>query len=356
MDFTGRLRRLGEAAPADTVDGYLITNLTNVRYLTGFSGTNGQVLVTRQRSVFFTDPRYAARAATLVTGAEIVIYGDRLSEQLTSHVTPSMRLGIEADSVSVSTKKDLQERLPTAELVDTSKAVERLRRNKDPDEIARIREAVRLGDETFAWLLDRVRPGMEERSLALDVEVHMRTNGADAVSFEPIVATGELSAHIHHSPGQRVVQPGDFVLLDFGCRVDGYCSDLTRTVVVGSANDDQKQTYFSVLQAQRAGIGACVGGTGGREVDAAAREVLERTPDGHTFGHGLGHGVGLDIHEAPRLHKTSDDTVMLGDVVTVEPGIYRPGWGGVRIEDCVAVTASGREVLGTAPKDHLIEL
>jgi Xaa-Pro aminopeptidase len=205
-------------------------------------------------------------------------------------------------------------------------------------------------------VLDRLSVGATEREIALEIDVHMRKAGAEGVAFEPIVGSGPLSAHIHHTPSDRAFEKGDFVLLDIGCKWDGYCSDLTRTVVLGAATDEQRAQYELVLAAQALGIEAVAVGAATADVDAAARRLIEQAGHGDAFGHGLGHGVGLDIHEAPRLHKISEETLVESDVVTIEPGVYHPGSGGVRIEDCALVTSDGPRVLGSAPKDRLIEL
>jgi Xaa-Pro aminopeptidase len=338
------------------IDALLVTNLTNVRYLTGFSGTNGQVLVSASGAVFFTDPRYEGKAGDMVTGAEIAIYPARLTDLLGDRLKAQsiVRLGIEG-SMTLTERDDLQSRLGL-DLITTTGMVEELRRTKDASEIASIREAIRIGDEAFSWILDRLVPGAIERDIALELEVRMRKNGADGISFPPIIGSGPLSAHIHHSAGERTFEKGDLVLLDFGCTFAGYCSDLTRTVVLGGASDEQHELYALVLEAHNRGIEAVGPGVKGADVDKAARDVIDAAGYGDRFGHGLGHGVGLDIHEAPRLHRISEDTLASGDVVTVEPGVYIPGTGGVRIEDCVLVTDAGAEVLGSAPKDHLIEL
>lgn len=339
-------------------DGLLVTNLTNVRYLTGFSGTNGQVLVTGDDAIFFTDPRYEARAGELVSGAEVTIYPARLTDVLGDLLGAHglTRLGVEAGSMTLTERDDLVERLGTIEILSTKSVVETLRRTKDASEIAHLRDAVRIGDEALTWVLDRLVPGATERDVALDLEFHMRHAGADDLAFPPIVGSGPLSAHIHHSPSGRAFEKGDLVLLDFGCRSDGYCSDLTRTVVLGSASDEQLELYDLVLRAHLAGIAGVGPNIPGSDVDAAARKVIADAGLVERFGHGLGHGVGLDIHEAPRLHAISEDTLLPGDVVTVEPGVYLPDSGGVRIEDCVLVTQDGAEVLGSAPKDRLLEL
>ncbi|MGH2694332.1 MAG: M24 family metallopeptidase, partial [Actinomycetota bacterium] len=293
-----------------------------------------------------------------VEAAEVAIYPDRLTDLLPERLTGAgvARLGVEAASMMLSEREKLVEKLDGVDLVATEGLVEDLRRVKDPEEIALIHEAVRLSDETFEWVIENLTPGATEREVALDIEVHMRTNGAEAAAFEPMVGSGELSAHIHHTAGTRTLEKGDLVLLDFGSRYGGYCSDLTRTVVLGPATDEQRAIYDTVRRAQTAGVAAVAAGVHGRDADATARDVIAGAGHGELFGHGLGHGVGLDIHEAPRLHRTSEDTLRSGDVVTVEPGIYRVGFGGVRIEDCVLVTEEGADVLGTASRDELIEV
>lgn len=358
MDYPARISRVAARFEELGVDALLITNLNNVAYLTGFTGTNGQVLVTKTGAVFFTDPRYAARARALVRNAEIVLYESRLTEVLGDRLSHEdiNRLGFEAATVTVAQRNDFGRRLEPADLVTTSGVVEELRRAKEPEEISLMKESARISDEAFTWVLDRVVPGATEREIALAIEVHMREAGAEAVSFEPIVGSGPQSAHIHHTPSERTFGKGDLILMDYGCRFEGYCSDLTRTVVLGGASDEQRALYDTVLAAQATGIGAVRAGALGADVDAAARRVIEVDGHGDAFGHGLGHGVGLEIHEAPRLARTSEDTLMTGDTVTVEPGIYLDGWGGIRIEDCVVVTPDGCEVLGRAPKEDLIEL
>jgi Xaa-Pro aminopeptidase len=340
------------------VDALLVTNATNVGYLTGFTGTNGQVLVLQSDTVFFSDPRYAARAADLVRAAEVDIYPTRLTEVLPGHLERAgvSRLGFEAATMTVAERDDLADRLVGVDLASTKGLVEDLRRHKDDEEVALVREAVRIADETFEWVLERLEPGRSEREIALALEIRMRERGADEASFPPIVGSGPLSSHIHHTPSDRLLERGDLVLLDFGARWRGYCSDLTRTVVLAPARDEHLETYELVLEAQGRGIEAVAVGAAGERVDAAARDVIAAAGHEAAFGHGLGHGVGLDIHEAPRLAKTSEDELRAGDVVTVEPGVYRVGQGGIRIEDCVLVTPDGGEVLGKAPKSELIEL
>ncbi|MGH2805936.1 MAG: M24 family metallopeptidase [Actinomycetota bacterium] len=356
MDYIERLERVRRSLGEHELDALLVTNLTNVRYLTGFSGTNGQVLIADSGAWFLTDPRYAARAGDLVTGAEIVIYTNGLAPTASERLSALKieRLGIEARTVTVADRDDLAEKLPS-QLVPVRNVVEELRRTKDPEEVAALTAAVRVADEAFSWALERLSPGATEREVALDLEVRMRTTGADDVSFEPIVGSGPLSAHIHHSPSDRTFEKGDLVLMDFGARLDGYCSDMTRTIVLGPATDEQRRQYEIVLAAQQAGIDAARAGVKGVDVDGAARAVVVEAGEGDNFPHSLGHGVGLDIHETPAL-RLSDEPLKAGEVVTIEPGVYVIGTGGVRIEDCVLIEEDGARVLGSAPKDTLIEL
>ena len=357
MDHARRIERLHAALEGAGVDALLVTNLTNVRYLTGFSGSNGQVLLTSSAALFFTDPRYEARAGDLVQGAEVVIYPSKLTDALVprlEHAAVS-RLGIEGSTMTLSERDSLKRRLSKVELVPTEGMVEKLRRVKEPEEITAISDAVRITDDAFTWVLDRIVPGAVEREVALDLEVRMRTAGAEAVSFEPIVGSGSLSAHIHHTPSSRTFEKGDLILLDFGSRFDGYCSDMTRTVVLGPATDEQREMYDLVLAAQLAGIDAARAGVPGLEVDAAARSVIEKAGRGRDFPHSLGHGVGLDIHETPAL-RLSEEPLLPNEVVTIEPGVYVPGMGGVRIEDIVVTGEQGCDVLTRSPKEALLEL
>ncbi len=367
MSHEERQRVVAANLPELDCDALLVTSLTNVRYLTGFSGSNGQVLITDKGSWFFSDPRYGERAKVLVSGAEIVIYEGRTSETSWDaspgtalkgclSTAGSKKLGFESSCVTVAELGSLSEALPGIDLVGTEGAVEDVRRVKDATELNAIRVACDVAASAFGYIVDRIVPGVTESEIAVELEFWMRRNGAEAVSFEPIVGSGPLSAHIHHTPSDRTFEKGDLILMDYGALVSGYCSDLTRTVVIGPASPEVEEIYSIVLASQHAGISALRAGANGRDVDAAARKVMEASGHAEYFAHGLGHGVGLDIHEAPRLSKTSPDVLRAGEVVTVEPGIYIPGLGGVRIEDCVLVTEDGAEVLGASTKDELMEV
>jgi Xaa-Pro aminopeptidase len=358
IDHAKRIRRLASDLVALKLDALLVTDLTNVRYLTGFSGTNGQVLVHADGSIFLSDPRYAARAKLIVQGAEIDIYPVEITDILDAHLGRLRvgRLGIEAASMTLSERDRIVDALDLVETVPTEGVVEKHRRIKDVEEVALIKEAVAVADDAFAWVLDRIGVGATEREIALDLEMRMRLSGADEVSFPLIVASGPLSAHVHHSPSSRPLEKGDVVLMDFGARVDGYCSDLTRTVALGGVSENEETVYAVVLEAQRRAISETRSGAEAAFVDRIARRTIDGEGYGDFFSHGLGHGVGLDIHEAPRLRKTSTDGLVTSNVVTIEPGIYLPDRFGIRIEDCVLVTDDGCEILGTAPKDDLIIL
>ena len=358
MNNEARVAKLRTGLAETQAEALLVVDLDNVRYLTGFSGSNGQVLITPESAQFFTDGRYRARAQQTVQGAEVIVYSDSLFAPLRERLAAEdvKRLGIEASAMTIADHHRYAGKLDGFELVATTGVVEKLRRAKDDDEMELLRRAVEITDSAFEWILDRLMGGPTEREVALELEVKMRQDGADEVSFTPIVGSGPLSAHIHHTPSDRQLEPGDLVLMDFGCRVEGYCSDLTRTVCLGGASSAQKEMYATVLSAQLAGLEAVGAGVPTRQADAAARSVIDAAGHADDFGHGLGHGLGLNVHEAPRLHWSSEETLAVGDVCTVEPGVYVIGSGGVRIEDDVLITEAGAEALNQAPKKELLEL
>jgi len=354
VNYETRVASLQRKLDGLDAEALLVTNLTNVMYLTGFSGSNGQVLVTADGARFMTDGRYKARAKELVRTADVSVYTNRMTDVLKPLVEKARitRLAVEGRSMTLADRDDLAARLDGVDLITAKGPVEDLRRVKETAEVEALRAAVALGDATYAHILDRIRPGASEREIALELEIYMRTNGADTISFEPIVGSGPLSAHIHHTPSQRRFEKGDFVLLDFGARVDGYCGDLTRTVVLGSPNEAQQRQYDAVLKVNSKALEAMEPGAECRAVDALARSTV-KDAGFDSFGHGLGHGVGLEIHESPRLSRISEDTLEPGMVVTNEPGLYLEATGGVRIEDCVLITETGTEVLTKAPKESL---
>jgi Xaa-Pro aminopeptidase len=334
----------------------LVTKPANVRYLTGFSGSYGALLLLHDRTLFFTDRRYEQHAAGHVEEAEIVLApGDLIGAVATVLGPLDEGLGFEPDGLSWGDGQRLRVSLRGRPVVPAPPLVEELREVKDEAEIASMAEAARLGSETFDELLASLRPGMTEREVAIELEIGMRRRGAEALAFDSIVAFGEQAAEPHPRPGGRPLRPGDLVKLDFGARVDGYCSDMTRTVVLGRASERQREVYELVRRAEAAGLAALRAGVSGAAVDRACREVIGQAGLGDAFSHPTGHGIGLEIHEAPRVRVGANGRISPGTPVTVEPGVYLPGFGGVRIEDLAVVRSDGHDVLTTATKE-LLEL
>jgi Xaa-Pro aminopeptidase len=334
------------------LDLLLVTDLVNLRYLTGFSGTNGLAIVGPDTRRFLTDFRYVERAKAEVSGFDLQPAPQELRAALaTGWPAGDLRVGFEDQSVSVRRHAELRETIPDRiELVPAGGLVEAERAVKEPREIAAIGAAAALVDEIYAWLLERGLVGRTEREVALALEQEMRVRGASGPSFDSIVAAEENGALPHATPRDVAIPAGTLVTLDIGARLDGYCSDCTRTWATGELPDDLAAMYETVLRAQETALDVVRPGPEGREIDAIARDIIAAAGHGDHFGHGLGHGVGMDIHEAPRLARTAEARLEAGNVVTVEPGIYVPGRGGVRIEDLVVVTDDGRDVLSGTSK------
>ena len=352
-------RRLKDAdAPA-----VLVTDVSNLRYLTGFDdviddGINAACLLTPDVARFYTDSRYveAARAAALGGPWEIRLQQENLYVELCEELKDEeIEPLLVESSMPYGRFTFISEQFYGA-VRAVDHFVEEVRRIKEPEEIERIAAAAAIADEAFVHVCGILAPGVTEREIALELEYVMRKNGADAaMPFPPIVAAGPNSAHPHAIPGERPMADGDLVVLDCGARVGGYCSDMTRTVVIGSADAEQRRLYDAVLAANEAGLAAVRSGLPCVQADAAARDVLEARGLGEYFTHGLGHGVGLDVHEPPTVGRRSHESLRAGSVVTVEPGVYVEGLGGVRIEDLVVVEEHGHRLLSTSHK-HLIEL
>jgi Xaa-Pro aminopeptidase len=347
------LELLGEAG----VDVLLVTDLINVRYLTGYTGSNGLALLGPNIRTFITDFRYVTQAAEEVDPS---FERRRASQDLLDAIPEllgdaALRLGFEDDHVSVRQHGRLHKLLgERVELVPAGGLIERLRAVKEPDELERIRDATKLADAAFERVLGDGLIGRTEREVAIALDQEMRARGAEGPSFETIVATGANGALPHATPRDVKIVDGDVVVIDWGAALDGYCSDCTRTVAAGEPGDQARELYDLVLRAQLTGLEAVTAGRSGRETDAIARRVVEDAGHAEHFGHGLGHGVGLDIHEGPRLSQRSDDDLLAGNVVTVEPGVYLPGRFGIRIEDLVVVTDDGCEILTSLPKALLV--
>jgi Xaa-Pro aminopeptidase len=331
------------------LDRMLVTDLINVRYLTGFTGTNGACVCGPGVRLFLTDFRYTERAATEVEGWEAVTISSDWLKGIAERLEG--RVGFEDDHMSVRLKEKLKEKLSDGtEMVAAGGRVEQLRRVKDEGELAAIAEASKLADEVWGWSLERGLAGRSEREVARAAEARIRESGG-APSFPAIVAAGPNGALPHAEPGEREIGRGELVVFDMGAQLDGYCSDGTRTFATGEPDPEARAVYEVVREAQQASLAAIRAGVKGEDVDQVARKVIDDAGHGDHFGHGLGHGVGLEVHEGPRLSLRSDDVLAAGEVVTVEPGIYLPGDLGVRIEDLVVVTDEGLRNLSTLPKE-----
>jgi Xaa-Pro aminopeptidase len=361
MDVAGRAERLRGRFEAASVEALLVTRLPNVTYLTGFTGSAAMVLVGPDEIVFVTDGRYAEQAAEQLAAAAVPARVEvRVSQAAQRDVMADAarryrRLGLEAHGVTWAQQRAFAaEWFPHAELVATEHLVEDLRRVKEPAEVARVQAACAIADDALAVVAPRLADRPTEREVALWLELEMRGRDATGTSFDPIVASGPNGAKPHARPSERRIEANEPVVIDFGCIVDGYCSDMTRTLSVGDPGPDARRVYEVVREAQQTGRDAVRAGADCARVDKACRDVIETAGWGDAFAHGTGHGVGLEIHEAPRVAATARDTLASGYVVTVEPGVYLPGVGGVRIEDTVVVTDDGADVLTRFSKDFVL--
>ena len=355
MDHRVRRDALSARLEDLSVDALLITRLLHTRYLTGFTGSNGQVLVRRDGALFLTDGRYTEQSRREVPDLERVTYLNPLREELAGYLDGVTRLGFEAEEMTVATRDRFADALADVELVATTEVVETLRAVKDDEERDAIRRAQAITDAAFDRILEHFAVGVSEQQMSRQLEALMMDEGAEGLAFDSIVAFGENAAEPHHEPAHRLLEEGDVIKLDFGARFAGYHADMTRTISFGAPAGEIKKIHGVVRESQQAGIDAVRAGVTGASVDAVSREVIERAGYGDRFVHSLGHGVGLEIHEAPSLGRKQDEPLPAGAVVTVEPGIYIPGLGGVRIEDMVEVTEDGCVVVGTSARE-LIEL
>ncbi len=349
---TSRLRAL---LSREKLDGYLTNHPANLRYLCRYSGSNGLMLVTRRGSWFYTDFRYAEQVRTEVSGCRRrVLKRDLFSSLPASDAADAHRIGVEKEHLTIARLESLRKVLKQHRIVPVHDLVRELRRRKEPSEVNLLRRAQAVTDRVFTGVLSLVRPGVTEHDLATEVDFAFRRAGGDN-SFPSIVASGPNGAKPHAGFTRRRLKYGDAVTFDIGCRLNGYCSDMTRTVFVGRARGELRLIYEIVLAAQERALAAIKPGVRARDVDAAARDYIKAAGYESYFGHGLGHGVGIEVHECPVLAATSEDLLAPGDVFTVEPGIYLPGIGGVRIEDTVLVTRTGYVNLTRTPKE-LVEL
>ena len=354
-----RLSALADAVEAAHLDGLLVSGAANVRYLSGFSGSSALMFVSSRETLLITDFRYQTQAAEEVGDiARVVIEPQSLWSGLWQQLAQLAHVEVAGFESAHLVHRDFQRLLeagaryqwrPTVDLVEV------LRERKDEDELDRIRQAVAAAEHALALTIEQVKTGMTELEIAGVLESMLRQSGSDGFPFPSIVASGPNAALPHARPTSRPLARGDLLLIDFGARVGGYCSDVTRTFVVGKASAEQKEVHDVVRLANERAVKAVKPGMSGRDADSVARGYIEDRGFGELFGHSLGHGIGLEVHEAPRLAKTSESPLVEGAVVTVEPGIYRPGWGGVRIEDDVHLGANGAQLLTRFARE-LIEI
>ena len=325
--------------------------------MTGFTGTRAYLLVTADEVILFTDFRYVKQAReqvpTVVTVVEIS-FSWAEDILLVLKEKNIIQLGLEKEYISYHLYSLFKDKWPEIELNPVEKSVTNLRLVKEEEEIKAIIRSVELSDKAFKYILPELRPGRVERDIALELEYFLRREGAESISFDFIVASGKRGAMPHGVASTKKLQAGDLITLDFGCVLDGYCSDITRTVALGEVSDCQKKVYDLVLEAQLLGLTAVGPGKSGKEVDAVVRDYFSSRDLGKYFGHGLGHGVGMEVHESPRLSPDSEEELKPGMVVTVEPGLYIEGFGGVRIEDMILVTVKGCRVLTKSSKELII--
>ncbi len=350
------LSQIAARLPEYGLDAMLITSESGERYALGFHG-EGLLLVTRDGAHYTTDGRYIETAREQITGAEV-----KLAHADSGHL-PQARayveanglhnVGFESGAMTVDAHRRYAQELPCI-LTPAQPLLDTLRAAKDEEELDAMRRAQRITDAAFKAVLDFIRPGMTEREIAARLVYELLRRGGDKVSFDPVVAAGANGSRPHAVPGDQVVDAGMFITMDFGCKVDGYCSDMTRTVALGQPTEEMERVYSVVLAAQRAGINAARAGVAGREVDAAARQVIAEAGYGEFFSHSFGHSLGLDIHESPNAGPSAAVPLPVGAVISAEPGIYLPGRFGVRIEDVLILKEGGCENITRAPKDLIV--
>ncbi|WP_408954663.1 M24 family metallopeptidase [Natroniella sp. ANB-PHB2] len=351
-----RIEKLRVKLKKEKIDALLVNDPANRRYLSGFTGTAGSLLITQQDAMLVTDFRYTEQAEVEAADYEIIEFNDSKLEMLSQLINEQQIeiLGFEAEHETYDQYLKYQDKLDL-ELKATKGLVKEIRKVKDQTEVTKIKEAVQITEEAFFEIQQSLQPGVIERDIAAELEFLLRKKGASGKSFDFIVASGKRSALPHGVASEKEIEVGDLVTIDFGCLYKGYCSDMTRTVVVGDGpTKKQKEVYYTVLEAQQESLKGIKAGVKASDVDQVARDIITKASYGDYFGHGLGHSVGLEIHEGPRLSPKDDTVLEPGMVLTVEPGIYLPDWGGVRIEDIVVVTEDGCQVLNKFNKELIV--
>lgn len=352
MAVSQRIANLRQCLAQEGLDTMVISDGVNRRYLSGFTGSAGWLILSQTRALFATDSRYYEQVGQQSPDFQL----ERVSYDFIGNLERMLkevggrRVGFEAKTVTVADFEAWKKATPEVEWVGTQGMVEKLRAIKEPDEIATLQEAVRLTDEAFACIVAYIRPGMTETQVSWEIEKFFRAHGAVAWPHGIIVASGPNAALPHARPTDRVIQRGEPIVMDFGCIYQGYFSDMTRTIILGRADSQFEQVYATVLNAHQTAEDGARAGLPGKDIDAMARGVIQAAGYGDYFGHGLGHGVGLAIHEAPRAGQNAEEPVAAGMTLTIEPGVYIPNWGGVRVEDMIVIGPEGSQVLTQSPK------
>jgi len=353
--YQSRLSRLSASFAAGDIQALILFDMYNIRYFTGFTGSDGALVVRPESLTLLVDGRYLTQAREEVQDGDIFLYQDQvegIGEVLAS--SAGEKVGFEATAVSFALYLRLSDRLGSVRLIPLSGELDSIRAVKDDGEISRIRQAAELSARVLEAACATVRPGIAERDVAREIDFSAISAGAERMAFETIVASGKNAALPHAKPGRKSLEPGDLIVIDYGTVVDGYCSDETCTFCLGFADDRKREAYAAVKEAHDRALEAVRAGVAGRQIDRIARSVLERYGLDACFTHGTGHGVGLEVHEAPRISSRSDTVLREGMVITIEPGVYIPGQWGIRIEDTVLVRADGCEILTKMPKELII--
>lgn len=350
-----RIDRLRTRMQEQKLPALLVTTAKNVRYLANFTGSAGCVLLTASEKYFITDFRYTEQARNQAQGFTVRIHQQGIFHEVAQILKDEgiQTLGIEADSMTVADFDNLKAQLPESDLVKTRGWIEKVREIKDPEEIALIKKACEITDGAFQHILTFIKPGVSEIQVANELEAYCKSQGASAMSFDTIVASGYRAAMPHGVASDKIIESGDIITLDFGCYYQGYSSDMTRTIGLGDVDPQLKEIYQIVLDAHLAVTQAAKPGISGADLDAVARDYISEKGYGDAFGHSTGHGLGLDVHEGPRVAYTNPEPLEVNNVITNEPGIYIEGLGGVRIEDDLLLTEGGCQVLNSSPKEWI---
>lgn len=350
-----RIEKVRENLNELSLDAFLVSHIPNIRYLSGFSGSSATIVIGKAKNYFVTDFRYKEQSAAEVKGFEIIISNTPADELKKIFDTETcMKVGFESGHVIFNTVENYRKTFGEIEFVPVLDSIEKLTMKKSPEEIEKIKKAIDITDKTFSKMLEFIKPGMTELEVSAEITYTQKKLGASKDSFDPIVASGWRGALPHGIASDKIIQKGEMVTLDFGCVYEGFCSDLTRTIAVGEPSEEMKNIYKIVLDAQLKAINAAKTGISSKALDSVARDFISNAGFGDKFGHGLGHGLGIEVHEMPGLNQRTNITLIESTVVTIEPGIYVEGLGGVRIEDDILISNSGCEILNKSSKELII--